>query len=133
MQINPYLNFAGTCREAFTFYAQCMGGKIESIMTHGESPTAGQTPPGWEGTIMHAVLRVGDQLIMGSDAPPAYFQKPQGFSVSLVVGDVEEGKRIFDALAAGGAVRMAFEKTFWSPGFGMVTDRFGIPWIVNCR
>ena len=88
-------------------------------------------PPEQRGQIMHAALRVGDRLILGADAPPAWRTKPEGFSVSVNVDDAEEGRRVFDALAEGGTVKMAFEPTFWSKGFGMLVDRYEIPWMVN--
>lgn len=131
MQIDPYLNFSGDCEEAFKFYEQCLGGKIEFKMTHGESPMAGQFPPEWSGKIMHISMRVGDRMLLGSDAPPQYYHKPQGLTVSISVNDVAEADRIFAALAEKGNVTMPIAQTFWSPKFGMVTDRFGIPWMVN--
>jgi PhnB protein len=130
MQINPYLNFDGKCEEAFNFYEKCFGGKIEFKMTHGESPMAG-AHPGWENKIMHISLRIGDQVLTGSDAPPQYYQKPQGVQVCISLKDPAEAKRIFTALAKDGNVTMPLDKTFWSPAFGMLTDRFGIPWMVN--
>ena len=132
MQINPYLVFNGQCEAAFKFYEKLLGGKITGIMTHANSPMANQVPPEWRDKVMHAHLTVGNWVLMGSDAPPQHFQKPQGFSVSIGVKTVEEGARIFEALSDNGAVQMPFQKTFWSPGFGMLADRFGIPWMVNC-
>jgi PhnB protein len=80
---------------------------------------------------MHLTMTAGSSVLMGSDAPPQHYVKPQGFGVSVHVKSADEGRRIFDALAEGGLVTMPFEKTFWSPGFGMLTDRFGTPWMVN--
>jgi PhnB protein len=131
VDIHPYLNFDGRCAEAFAEYARILGGTVEFSQTFGESPMAGDMPQEWQGKVMHAQLRVGDRVIMGSDAPPAYFEKPQGMSVSLMFTDAEEGRRVFDALAPGGTVRMAYAPTFWAKGFGMLTDRFGIPWMIN--
>ena len=134
MQVNPYLNFNGQCAEAFKFYERLLGGKIEMMMTHAESPIAGQVPPGWRDRIMHARLAVGNWVLMASDSPPDGYQKPQGVWVSLGVDKPAEARRIFDALAKGGNVTMPFEKTFWAAGgFGMVVDRFGTPWMVNCE
>lgn len=132
MKFTPYLNFNGQCAEAFRFYEQVLGGKLE-MTTHGESPIAGEVPPEWHDRIMHARLVIGDQVLMGSDSPPEYFQKPQGLYVSIQIDDTEKGERIFNALAEGGTVTMPFAKTFWAAGFGMVTDRFGTPWMVNCE
>ncbi len=131
MQITPYLNFDGQCAEAFRFYEQVLGGKIEYMMTMGESPMAGEVPPETHDRIMHASLRIGDQRLMASDSPPDQYQKPQGLFVSLHYDTPEEGARIFNALAENGTVIMPFEKTFWAEGFGMLVDRFGTPWMVN--
>ena len=132
MDIQPYLTFNGKCAEAFRFYAKTLGGKLE-MMTNGESPVADQTPPDQRDRILHANLRVGDAVVMGSDAPPQYFSKPEGFSVSIQLKDSAEGERIFHALSEGGVVKMPFGKTFWAERFGMCIDRFGIPWMVNCE
>ena len=133
MNLQPYLAFNGTCAEAFRMYAKILGGKLE-MMKNGESPAADQTPPDQRDRILHARLDVGDgAVVMGGDAPPQYFTKPQGFSVSIGVKKTSEGERIFRALAEGGEVKMPFGKTFWAEGFGMCIDRFGIPWMVNCE
>jgi len=131
MQIDPYLNFNGNCEEAFAFYEKTFGGKIEFKMTHGESPMAAQTAPDWSGKIMHIALRVGDRVIMGSDAPPQYQQPRQGFRISVSTKDASEAEKVFNKLAQGGKVDMPLAETFWSPRFGMLVDRFGIPWMVN--
>lgn len=134
MKVNPYLNFDGRCAEAFRFYEKVLGGKIETIITYGESPIAGDMPSDWQNRIMHARLVVDGQAVMGSDSPSDRYQKPQGVYVSLDVEKSADAKRIFHALADGGAVIMAFEKTFWAAGgFGMAVDRFGTPWMVNCE
>ncbi|MFI5093961.1 MAG: VOC family protein [Candidatus Acidiferrales bacterium] len=134
MQLNPYLLFNGQCEEAFKFYEKCLGGKIEMLSTFGDSPMAKQVPPEWYGKVMHASLKLGDGMIlMGSDPPPDNYQVPQGFSVSLSVKDPAETERIFNELAQDGKVTMPIQKTFWSPRFGMLVDRFGIPWILNCE
>jgi PhnB protein len=132
MQLNPYLVFNGQCEEAFKFYEKVLGGKITGLMTHGNSPMASQVAPEWRAKIMHAHMTVGDYVLMGSDAPPQHFQKPQGFSVSIVVKTAEEAERIFAALSEKASIVMPLQQTFWSPRFGMLTDRFGIPWMVNC-
>jgi PhnB protein len=132
MKLNTYLSFNDECEAAFKFYEQCLGGKIDSMMTYGDSPMADQTPPEKLDKIMHASLIVGDSVLMGSDAPPQFFEKPQGFSVSLVFDDAVEAERIFNALAENGTVQMPIQETFWAARFGMVVDRFGIPWMINC-
>jgi PhnB protein len=133
MQLNPYLLFSGQCEAAFKFYEQVLGGKIVAMITHAGTPAESQVPPEWRAKIMHARLIVGDQVLMGSDAPPAHFQQPQGFSVSIGVDEAEDAERIFHALAEDGTVRMPLQKTFWAIRFGMLVDRFGIPWMVNCE
>jgi PhnB protein len=133
MQVNTYLIFNGQCEAAFKFYERCFGGKIEAMMTHAGSPAEAQTPPEWRDKIMHARLIVDGQALMGSDAPPGHFEKPQGFSVSLGITDPVEAQRIFQTLAENGKVRMPLQKTFWAQSFGMLVDQFGIPWMVNCE
>jgi PhnB protein len=133
MQLNPYLNFNGQCEAAFKFYEQVLGGKITFIMTWGEMPGADQFPVESHKLIMHASLSVGTEVLMGADAPPDRYQQPKGINVSLHLKDIAEGERIFNALADKGSVQMPFQQTFWSPGFGMLVDQFGIPWMVNCE
>jgi len=133
MQINAYLNFNGRCAEAFRFYEKALGGRIETMMTFGESPMAAQAPENWQKAIMHARLVVGDAVLMGSDAPSDRFQQPQGFSVSLQTKDVTEAERVFAALSEGAEVQMPLQQTFWAARFGMLVDRFGIPWMLNCE
>jgi PhnB protein len=133
MELNPYLTFNGQCEAAFRFYERCLGGKIEMMLSHGDSPMAEQTPPAWRSKIMHARLIVAGRVLMGSDAPPDRYQEPKGFSVSLGVENPAEAERIFQALAEKGTVQMALQQTFWAVRFGMVVDRFGIPWMVNCE
>ena len=133
MQIHTYLLFDGQCDEAFRLYERVLGGKIDFIQTHGESPMGDQAPPELRDKIMHVHMTVGDQVLMGSDAPPGHFEKPQGFSVSLGIEDPAEAERVFRELSEGGEVRMELQKTFWAERFGMLVDRFGIPWMVNCQ
>jgi PhnB protein len=133
MQISAYLLFHGQCEEAFKFYEKALGGKIVGMMTHGESPMAQQVASEWRGKIIHVRLLVGDQALMGSDVPPEQYEAPQGFSVSLGVKDPAEADRVFNALAQNGKVTLPIQKTFWSVRFGMVVDRFGIPWMINCE
>jgi len=133
MHLNPYLLFNGNCAEAFKFYEQTLGAKIEAIMTFNGSPAAEHAPPEWGDKVLHASMLVDDVRLMGSDAPPPQYAKPQGFSVSISLNDRDKGEQIFNTLAEGGTTTMPFAKTFWASGFGMCTDRFGIPWIVNCE
>src|SRR6185437_4515908 len=113
MQLNTYLSFNGQCEEAFNVYAKCLGGKIAFMMKGGESPMADKTPPELKNNVIHATLLFGDQVLMGADAPPQYYSKPQGFSVSISVKDVADAERIFNELSSGGMVKMPLEKTFW--------------------
>ena len=134
MQINSYLLFTGNCEEAFKSYEKLLGGKIEFKMTHGESPAAGQVPSEWRNKIMHVRLSTSGGVLMGSDAPPGRQAKAQGFSVSVSVDDPAEADRIYNGLAEGAkAIGMPIQETFWARRFGMLTDRFGIPWMVNCE
>lgn len=133
MNIIPHLNFNGQCKEAFEFYAKLLDGKITFSMTWGEMPAgaADQFPPETHNLIMHTTLEVDGKFIMGADSPPDRYTQPQGIWVSIGVDDKAKGERVFNALCEGGTVTMPFEQTFWSPGFGMCVDRFGIPWMVN--
>ncbi|HZQ53816.1 MAG TPA: VOC family protein [Bryobacteraceae bacterium] len=132
-QLNPYLNFNGQCEAAFKFYEQCFGGKDLMLMKFGESPMAGDTPPEWRDKIMHAHLNIGQSALLGSDAPPDRFQKPQGFYVSYSLNDPAEAERVFKTLSENGQVQMPLQQTFWAVRFGMVADRFGIQWMINCE
>jgi PhnB protein len=133
MQMNPYLMFDGQCEAAFKFYERCLGGNIAALLTYGESPMAAQMPSEERGKIMHARLVVGDKVLMGGDAPQGHYEKPQGFTVTLGIDDPGEAERVFDALAEGGSVRMPLQETFWALRFGMLVDRFGTPWMINCE
>ena len=132
MQVNPYLTFNGDCETAFKFYQQCLRGEITMMMTHAGTPMEAHTPPEWHGKILHASLKIGDTVLMASDAPPDRYEKPKGFSVSLVLEDTGEAERIFKALSEGGSVQMPIQQTFWAARFGMLTDRYAIPWMINC-
>jgi PhnB protein len=131
--VNAYLNFNGQCEEAFRFYERCFGGKIDAMMTHAGSPMEGQVPAEWRNKILHARMTVDGQVLMASDVPPNRYEKPQGFAVSLGIEKMADAQRIFQALSEGGTVQMPLQKTFWAAGFGGVTDRFGIPWMINCE
>ena len=133
MQLNSYLYFDGQCEDAFNFYAKCLGAKIEAMITHEGTPAENQVPAEWRRKIMHARLVVGDQVLMASDAPPGHFHKPQGFSVNIGVNDIAKAESIFHALADQGRVTMPIAETFWAARFGMLVDRFGTPWMINCE
>ncbi|MFC5474903.1 VOC family protein [Paraherbaspirillum soli] len=133
MELNPYLLFNGQCEAAFKFYEQCFGGKITGMLPHRGSSMEAQTPPEWLDKIMHARMSVGDKLLMGSDCPPDQYEAPKGFSVTLGIETPAEAERIFNALAENGTVQMPLTETFWALRFGMLVDRFGIPWMINCE
>ncbi|HEX2271714.1 MAG TPA: VOC family protein [Pyrinomonadaceae bacterium] len=131
MNVSPYLLFNGNCAEAFKFYEEALGGKIEMVSKFGGTPAAEHAPPEWADKVMHASMTIGDTRIMGSDAPPGHYSQPQGLSVALGLNDATRGEQIFNALAENGTVQMPYQPTFWAAGFGMCVDRFGIPWMVN--
>ena len=132
MQVNPYLFYESNCEAAFKFYEKVLGGKIEMMLRNEEAPESMPAPPERKKQIMHARISINGEILMASDAPPDHFHKAQGFAVSLTVDDPAEAERKFKALSEGGTTNMPFGKTFFSKGFGMCVDQFGIPWMVNC-
>lgn len=134
MQLNPYLSFNGDCAEAFKFYADTFGGNIEGIMRYSDMPDGGEMPPGSENHVMHARMSIGDTVLMGADVPPGMQNAtPQGFCVSIHVNEPAEADRIFNTLAESGSVQMPIQETFWAARFGMMTDKYGTPWMINCE
>ncbi|HET7267118.1 MAG TPA: VOC family protein [Oleiagrimonas sp.] len=137
MNINPYLFFDGNCRQAFEFYAKCLNVEIKAMLTASDTPVGDQAPPEGRDQIMHACIAIGDDLLMASDwncgPNPVPYEKPRSFRVSLNVTSAAEAERVFHALSEGGTTDMPLDKTFFSERFGMLTDRFGIPWMVNCE
>ena len=131
--VQPYLFFGGRCEEALEFYRTALGEQVDFLMRYQESPEpmpAGMVPPGFENKIMHTSFRIGSTTIMAADG----CQEDKGFagfSLSLSVPTEAEAQRAFAALADGGQVRMPLAKTFWSPCFGMVADRFGLLWMIS--
>ena len=130
---NTYLNFAGTCEEAFKAYEKILGGKIIAMMKARGTPMEKGMPEDFWDKVMHARMALGGNVIMGSDAPAANFKPAQGFSVNIGVETPEEADRIYAALAEGGIQIMPIAETFWAHRFGMCIDRFGTPWMVNCE
>ena len=130
-----YLSFDGQCEAAFKLYEEVLRGKILMMMRHADAPSGSGVPqtPDTANRIMHARLKVGDRLLMGGDAPKQFASKPQGFCANIIVDDPAEADRIFHALAEGGVVQMPISETFWARRFGMLIDKFGIPWMVNCE
>jgi len=133
MELSTYLTFSGQCKDAFEFYAQSLGGKIQFMMSYGESPMAAQVTPEFRDRIMHVTLGVADGILMGCDAPAGRYEKAQGFMVQVGIDDAAEAERLFQALSADGSVTMPLQQTFWAARFGMLVDRFGTPWMINCR
>ena len=132
MQVATYLAFNGECRVAFQMYERVLGGKMLFMMTNGESPMADKTPPEMKNRIMHATLQIpGGSLLQGADHPEGRAVKPSGFSVAVTVKDKAEAERIFKALSDGAQVQMPMQQTFWSPAFGMLIDKYQVPWMVN--
>lgn len=131
--MNPYLLFNGDCEAAIRFYEKSLGGKVEAMFTHEGTPMEKLVPAEWRKKIIHARLALGDKVLMASDCPPERYVKPQGFSVNLDFKTPAEAERVFGALAENGSVQMPLQQTFWAARFGMVTDRFGTPWMINCE
>ncbi len=130
MPVSPYLHFSGNCAEALAFYEAVLGATINARLTFAESPMP--PPENWGDKIMHTDFTILGTSLMGCDAPPGMYNKPAGFRVALNMDAPDTAKTWFEALAQGGHIEMPLQKTFWATAFGMLTDRFGIPWIVNC-
>lgn len=131
--IEPYLFFQGHCEEALTFYQTALGAEVQMIMRYKESPEPpppGMVPANWGDKIMHSSLKIGSNIVMASDGC-GEVGKFEGFSLSISVHTEDEAKKIFDALSESGKVSMPLTKTFWSPLFGMLEDKFGIGWMVT--
>ena len=135
MKIVTSLSFKGQCREAFEFYARVLGGKITAAVPYGDGPPGMPGEGEVKNWLMHCWLEAGDQALMGADMDTAWapnIDKPKnGFDVTLHSASIEEAHHWFDQLSAGGKVNMPFGETFWSPGFGGLVDKFGVPWMVN--
>jgi PhnB protein len=134
MTLNPCINlsFNGQCEAAFKLYERCLNGRITFILTWTESPMAKDVPPEWGSKICHATLVVGNTRLQGSDPAPGSYEAPRGFGIALNPSE-GEAEGLFGALAEAGTVHMPLQKTFWAVHFGVLTDRFGIPWIINCE
>jgi PhnB protein len=131
MKIDLHLVFPGTCNEAFAFYEKTFGTKRGMTMTFGDAPPGSPVPEDAKDLVMHTSMPVGGLLLMGCDAPPGRESPIGGFQVSLGVEDEDEAKRLFAALSEDGSVQMPLMPTFWSPLFGMATDKFGVGWMVG--
>jgi len=133
MQVNPYLSFNGQCEEAFKLYARVLGGQLGKIFRYTGTSLAHQVPADWQDKVMHGSVTVGGQELMGADVAPDRYEAPKGFSLSIQIKDAAEAERIFRELSDAGSMVMPLEKTFWAERFGMVIDRFGVPWMINCE
>lgn len=134
MKLNPYLEFDGDCADAFAFYARVLGEPVPQMMRFGDAPGSENLPPGSADRVMHVTLPVGDQMLMGSDTTPGQpFDGVRGMSVALHPQDAGTAERLFRDLSEGGRVTMPMERTFWAERFGMLVDRFGVPWMINCQ
>jgi PhnB protein len=133
MRMTTYLSFRGQCEEAFKCYEANLGARVGPIFRYAGTPLAGQVPADWQDKVMHASLTIGDQELMAGDVAPERYEEPKGVSLSLQMKDTSEAERVFNELAKNGRIVMPLEKTFWAARFGMVVDRFGIPWMINCE
>jgi PhnB protein len=131
MNTNIHLVFPGTCREAFDFYAKTFGSTVNMTMKFGDAPPGAPVPEDSKDRIMHTSMQVGSMLLMGCDAPVGREAQLSGFQISIDSTDESEVKRLFNELSAGGSVQMPQTETFWSPLFGMCTDKFGVGWMVS--
>ena len=134
--IESYLFFNGNCEQAVEFYRKAVGAEVQMMMRYKESPEPpkpGMVPPGFENKIMHTSFRIGQTTIMAADDCSGQTARFEGFSLALSVPTEAEADRVFAALAEGGKIRMPLMKTFWSPRFGMLSDRFGVGWMVSVR
>lgn len=133
MQLNTYVHYKGDCDAAFKFYEQVLGARIEMRQTYGDSPAGAQTPADMKDRIIHARIRIGDTILMGSDAPAERYSPPAGFSLTLGLKTIEEAEKTFAALSAGGQVHMPLMESFFAHRFGMLADKFGMPWMIICE
>ena len=133
MKIDPYLHFDGECEAALRFYEHCLGGEVVYQMTYADSPMAAQVPPEWGKRIYHATFAFGERTFGAADSPPGGYRRPQGFSLMIGVDAPVNADRIFQRLSEKGTVQMPLQETHWAQRFGVLTDQFGIPWMINCE
>ena len=131
MKTDLHLVFTGQCSEAFAFYEKTFNSKIQMCMKYGEAPAGAPVPADMKDKVMHTSMPLGSALLMGCDAPPDKSSPMGGFQISVSLTDEAEVKRIYTALSEGGSVQMPLMPTFWSPLFGMCTDKFGVAWMVS--
>ncbi len=131
MNMNPYLNFHDQCEAAFNFYCKALGGKIDGILRNGESPMHEKVPQERHHLVMHAQMSIGSQVIMGADMPRDMHKPGGSIAITINYDTPEEAERVFAALSEGATINMPIGPTFWAKRFGALTDKFGIPWLVN--
>ena len=132
MKVQAYVTFGGRCEEALEFYKKAVGAEVKDLLRWKDSPDAAmQPPPGYEEKVMNASFRIGDTELMADDGMGAKEVEFKGMTLALSVADDAEAKRVFTALCEGGSVQMPLAKTLWTSSFGMLTDKFGVPWMVN--
>lgn len=132
MSVSVHLTFNGQCREAIERYCDLLGGEIVAVTTFGDTPDSDSVPADWQDKVIHATIELGGVTLAAADIPAERYQPAQGFFMFSDLETPEEAKRVFDALSEGGTVSMPFGETFWAKGFGVLTDKFGTPWEVNC-
>ncbi|HEV8265722.1 MAG TPA: VOC family protein [Gemmatimonadales bacterium] len=130
--MTPYLSFNGQCEAALKYYERCLGGTVVTMMTYAQSPMAAQVPPELGKKIMHATFSLDDQTLGAADAPPGTYQSPQGLSLRLHIDAPADAERVWAMLAEKGTVQMPLQETFWAHRFGVLTDQFGTPWLIQC-
>jgi len=130
MKLNTYLNYRGNCEQAFRFYEQHLGGKINTMMTHEQQPDPSNVPPDWKKAILYASMEIGGTVLMGSDVPPDHFQPMRSVYLSLSVDSTEEAERIHLLLSDGGQIFMSMQETFFAFRFSMLRDKFGTSWMI---
>jgi PhnB protein len=132
MQMTTYLSFRGNCEEAFHCYEAMLGGRVGPVFRYRGTPLASEVPADWQDKVMHGSLVIGDHVLMAGDVAPERYEAPKGVSLSLQMKNSSEAEHVFNELAKDGRIVMPLGKTFWAARFGMVVDRFGIPWLINC-
>jgi PhnB protein len=131
--VNPYLSFNGDCEQAFDLYKSVFGGEYQGLMRWGDNPDCGEMPADQKNQVMHVALPIGDTVLMGSDSPMGPAERGSAYTVAVGSKDIGETEKIFNGLADGGQVTMPLQKTFWGATFGMLTDKFGVAWMINCE
>ena len=129
MKLHPYLNYGGNCRQAFLFYEQHLGGKINMMLTHADQP-GGNTPPDWQNAILFASMTIGETELMANDVPADRFQPMRSAYLSLTIDTVEEAERVYALLSPGGQIFMPLQETFFASRFAMLRDQFGTSWMI---